>query len=306
MRKNQSKPFVRTYFLPERDQAVHIVIAEDDLWLDADQISILFNISKKIVKKTIRKLFRRKFFGASNIKILPVQVAEEKHVNILHYNLNVIVHTGYTIESGITEHFRRWALMIRFFELRAFKSVIRNTDRNISQSSSVLPEVLEKTSGLIIPKDDKSLSALLERDLNRITYREAVIALRRIKRNYANNKLFGEERGSAFKSALNTIYQTAENRELYPSDEDKASHLLYFILRHQSFFDGNKRIGIFMFIWFLHRHKLLYHSDGSVRIATDQIIYLVEYINSSPSKPKWKVIRAIKQLISEGSMVSVR
>jgi prophage maintenance system killer protein len=149
------------------------------------------------------------------------------------------------------------------------------------------------------------LSGLLDHHFNRITYREAVVAIRRIKRNYEKSGFFAKEKGTSFRSALRMIYQTYDGQELYPSPDEKAAHLLYFVLKNQAFFDGNKRIAVFMFIWFLHRNKMLYYPDGSHRFNPQDFVYLAELVSNSTSSDKRKIISQIKKFIRKGGLIFV-
>jgi prophage maintenance system killer protein len=75
--------------------------------------------------------------------------------------------------------------------------------------------------------------------------------------------LFGQEKDESFRSSVGAIYQTFGGRELYPSIEEKAAHLLYFVIKNHSFVDGNKRIAAFLFVWFLDANRILYHVERS-------------------------------------------
>jgi hypothetical protein len=81
------------------------------------------------------------------------------------------------------------------------------------------------------------------------------------------NCLFGNEKDQSFKSSIATIYQTFDGIDLYPSVEEKAASLLYFVVKNHSFSGGNKRIAAYLFVWFLDKNSILYKPDGSKRIA---------------------------------------
>ena len=87
-----------------------------------------------------------------------------------------------------------------------------------------------------------------------ITYEQALNAINTLREKFRKDgesvDLFGKEKDQSFKSSLSTIYQTFEKKELYPSIEEKAAHLLYFVIKNHSFVDGNKRIAAFIFVWF--------------------------------------------------------
>jgi prophage maintenance system killer protein len=77
--------------------------------------------------------------------------------------------------------------------------------------------------------------------------------------------LFGREKDDSFKSSLGALYQTFDGNEVYPSIEEKAAHLLYFVVKNHSFVDGNKRIAASFVLWFLDANGILYRQDGGKR-----------------------------------------
>jgi prophage maintenance system killer protein len=99
---------------------------------------------------------------------------------------------------------------------------------------------------------------------------------------------------------LNTIYQTYGGKQLYPSLEDKAANLLYFVVKNHSFVDGNKRIGAFLFIWFLNKNNYLFTGDGIRRISNETLVALTIMIAESNPKEKELVIKLIKHILQSG------
>jgi len=112
-------------------------------------------------------------------------------------------------------------------------------------------------------------------------------------------KLFGNEKDESFKSSLNAIYQTFGGNDLYPSIEEKAAHLLYFVVKNHSFSDGNKRIAAFIFVWFLDKNNCLYHVDGSKRIADNALVALTLMIAESKAEEKDIMVKIIVNLINK-------
>ena len=113
--------------------------------------------------------------------------------------------------------------------------------------------------------------------------------------------LFGIEKDQGFKSALNTIYQTFDGEELYPSVEEKAANLLYFVVKNHAFSDGNKRIGAALFIAFLAGNAVLYRNDGSKRIADNALVALTLLIAESLPQNKETIVKVIVSLINRAN-----
>ncbi|TXT24039.1 MAG: filamentation induced by cAMP protein Fic [Gallionellaceae bacterium] len=110
--------------------------------------------------------------------------------------------------------------------------------------------------------------------------------------------LFGNEKDDSFKSSLETIYQTFDGKELYPSIEEKAANLLYFIVKNHSFTDGNKRIAAAIFVWFLERQGFLYNAEGEKRIADNALVAFTLLIAESKPDEREVMVKVIINLIN--------
>ncbi|WP_343702329.1 Fic family protein [Chitinophaga sp.] len=119
-----------------------------------------------------------------------------------------------------------------------------------------------------------------------------------LKQKFGGSILFGNEKDDSFKSSLSVIYQTFDGKELYPSVEEKAAHLLYFTIKNHSFSDGNKRIAAFLFVWFLEKNHLLYRQDGSKRIADNALVALTLMIAESKPEEKDVMTKVVVNLIN--------
>jgi len=138
-----------------------------------------------------------------------------------------------------------------------------------------------------------------DRTAKRISYEEAKGAIKKMLGRFGDSTLFGREKDNSFSSSLDTIYQTFDGKELYPSIEEKAAHLLYFIVKNHSFVDGNKRIAAAIFTWFLERNGLLYKSDRTKRIADNALVALTLMIAMSDPKEKDVIAKIIVNLINK-------
>lgn len=85
--------------------------------------------------------------------------------------------------------------------------------------------------------------------------------------------LFGVEKDDSFKGSIGNIYQTFAGEDIYPSLEEKAANLLYFVTKNHSFLDGNKRIAATMFLYFLDRNNALF--VGGRKVMDDSTIVAV-------------------------------
>jgi prophage maintenance system killer protein len=111
--------------------------------------------------------------------------------------------------------------------------------------------------------------------------------------------LFGNEKDDSFKSSIATIYQTFNGIDLYPSIEEKAANLLYFITKNHSFTDGNKRIAAFLFLYFMERNGVLYDESGRKRITDNALVALTLMIAVSKTEEKEIMVKVVINLINK-------
>ena len=112
----------------------------------------------------------------------------------------------------------------------------------------------------------------------------------------SESDFFGNEKDDSFKGSIGDIYQSFDGVELYPSLEEKAANLLYFITKNHSFSDGNKRIAAAMFLYFLNKNNTLF-ADGVKRIDDYTLVALTIMIAESKPEEKEMMIKVIMNCI---------
>ncbi len=138
------------------------------------------------------------------------------------------------------------------------------------------------------------------RGIYQLTYKEAIAQISLAKKAHGNSNLFGREKDASFQSSISTIYQTFEGKDLYPSIEEKAANLLYFITKNHSFTDGNKRIAAFL-LYFLERNGVLFDKNGNKRIADNTLVALTLMIAVSRPDEKEVMTKVIVNLINKNN-----
>lgn len=109
--------------------------------------------------------------------------------------------------------------------------------------------------------------------------------------------LFGHEKDDSFKGSIGDIYQTFAGKDVYPSVEEKAANLLYFVTKNHSFNDGNKRIAAALFLYFLDRNGILYDVYGQKRIADYTLVALTIMIAESRMEEKEMMVSVVMNCI---------
>ncbi|HEY1060103.1 MAG TPA: Fic family protein [Daejeonella sp.] len=120
-----------------------------------------------------------------------------------------------------------------------------------------------------------------------------------MKDKFGGSSLFGNEKDASFRSSIGTIYRSFGGVDLYPSIEEKAANLLYFVVKNYSFTDGNKRIAAYLFVWFLEKNGILYRLDGSKRIADNTLVALTLMIAESRPDEREMMMKVVINLINQ-------
>jgi prophage maintenance system killer protein len=135
-------------------------------------------------------------------------------------------------------------------------------------------------------------------ELYTITYQAAIWAIKGLRDKFGGSSLFGNEKDESFQGSLAAIYQTFDGNYVYPSVEEKAANLLYFVVKNHSFSDGNKRIAAFLFVWFMAKNNILYRLDGSKRIADNALVAITLMIAESKPEEKDMMTKVVVSLIN--------
>jgi prophage maintenance system killer protein len=242
--------------------------------------------------------------------------------------LDAILSVGYRINSKNATQFRIWAnkvlkeYLVKGYALNekrlneqsqqfeALKQTVRLMGNILDaapqlsgdEASGLLKVITDYTYALDVLDryDHRSLTieATHKEKVFTITYEEAIKAIHGLKDKFGGSNLFGNEKDESFRSSLATIYQSFEGLDLYPSVEEKAAHLLYFVVKNHSFSDGNKRIAAFLFVWFLEKNGLLYREDGTKRIADNALVALTLMIAESKPDEKDIITQVVVNLIN--------
>ena len=112
------------------------------------------------------------------------------------------------------------------------------------------------------------------------------------------DSLFGSERNGMFEGIIKNLYQTFNKKELYGNIEEKAAHLLYLVIKDHPFSDGNKRLGAFLFVYFLYKNNYLYKESGEKKINNNTLVALALLIAESDPKEKDVMVKIIANILS--------
>ncbi|MEI7810593.1 MAG: virulence protein RhuM/Fic/DOC family protein [bacterium] len=302
---------------------------DETVWLTQLQMSELFGVERSVTTKHIGNVFKTfELQEKSNVQKVHIPNSD-KPIKI--YSLDVVLSVGYRVNSKEATSFRIWANSVlkdyllkgfavnknsiensqaKLKELEGAVSLIQNAIKNkqLSQDEtagllSVIADyaqswvLLQKydESGLVMQKSKTKEVRKFEYEFVRPSIDKLKDVL--IKKGEASN-LFGNERDGSFAGILKTVYQTFAGKELYASLEEKAAHLLYFIIKDHPFSDGNKRIGAFSFVLFLQENKILFRKNSERKINDNALVALALLIAQSKPGEKDQMIALVTQLLA--------
>lgn len=281
--------------------SLEVRLKEDSVWLTQNQIAYLFDVQKAAISKHIRNIFQSGELEEKSTvsKMETVQIEGNRKITreLTYYNLDMIISVGYRVNSQKATQFRIWATktlkdyLIKGYSINEKRLLsVRNNFNDLTETIEFLKNIArhellagqEQEILSLLSYYSKSLSLLEQFDKDKlrlrkkekekyeINYEDASEVIKKIKKDLITKKeasqIFGQEQDNKFKAVIGNIYQTFGGTELYPSLEEKAAHLLYFIIKDHPFNDGNKRIGSFLFIYYLDRNNFLYKKSGEKKI----------------------------------------
>lgn len=322
------------YQAPDGQTSIDVKLEKDTVWLNQYQMADLFDTDRTSIVKHIKNIYKSKELQelATCAKIAQVRQEGKRNIkrDIEHYNLDLIISVGYRVNSKRGTQFRVWAnevlksYLIKGYAInerllkeqssqlddlkqavKLLGNVIENKNLNTDEATGLLKVITDYTYALdILDQYDHQaleIKSTTQKELFQITYPEAIKAIKGLHSKFGGSTLFGNEKDESFQGSLAAIYQTFGGHDLYPSVEEKAANLLYFVIKNHSFSDGNKRIAAFLFVWFLEKNSILYKQDGSRKIADNALVALTLMIAESKPDEKDIMVKVVVNLINNNN-----
>jgi hypothetical protein len=309
------------YKSPYGSVTVEVKLQQDTVWLTQKQMAELFATERSVITKHLRNVFQSGELAAQSVSAKFAHTAADgKTYQVEFYNLDAIISVGYRVNSKRGTQFRIWATRtLRDHLVRGYTTNERRL-RELNQTIQLIADVAgrrpltgDEAAALLRLVSDYShaLSLLDDYDHQRVVAADLSTApvvpvdhaevrriVDRLHVQFAAGDLFGREKDNSLASALAQVMQTFGGRDLYPSLEEKAAHLLYFLVKNHPFVDGNKRIGAALFLWFLEKNRALYRPDGTKRIPDNALVAMTLLIAESPPREKDILTRVLVNLIN--------
>lgn len=311
---------------PDGTIELDVRLERESLWLSLNQIAALFERDKSVVSRHLRNIFKEGELDrrATVADYATVQDEGERTVTrqVEFFNLDAIVSVGYRVNSKRGTQFRIWATRVLRDHVLQGYSVNLNRLRDLNQTVRLVAGVIDRKdlSGdeakallRVLGEYSHALDLLDDYDHQRVgapdvtsqvvhmlSYEEATRVIGRLRDRFGESALFGVEKDKGLASALGAVMQTFGGEDLYPSLEEKAAHLLYFLVKNHAFVDGNKRIAAALFLWFLERNGILFVATGERLISDAAMVAMTLMISESRREEKDVLVRIVTHLLCPG------
>jgi prophage maintenance system killer protein len=325
---------IKIYQIEDGKAEISVRLDKETVWLNLTQMVELFERDKSVISRHINSVFKEGELDRSSVVAKNATTAADgKTYQVEYYNLDVIISVGYRVNSKRGTQFRIWANHIikeylvkgyslnskllehKSLQLKALQETIKvlgNTanrkELTSDESIGLLKIISDYAYALdILDQYDYQtldISETTQREAYRLTYKEAKAQIEIAKNAQEVSELFGQEKDHSFHSSINTIYQTFNGIDLYPSIEEKGANLLYLITKNHSFTDGNKRIAAFLFLYFLEKNGVLFDEAGKKRIADNALVALTLMIAVSKPEEKGIITKVVVNLINKNNNVA--
>ena len=292
----------------DKSISLNVPLKNDSVWLNRNQMAELFDRDVKTIGKHVNNAICEELAGLPVVAKFATTAADGKTYMVDYYDLDVIISVGYRVKSQRGVEFRKWANSVlrqyimdgyavnhnRIMELGEVIRIMKRTQKSLD-AQQVLA-VIERYSTALDLLDDYDHQTMRRPKGSEATYvltyeecRGVIDSMR-----FGNESaLFGNEKDDSFKGSIGNIYQSFAGQEAYPTLEEKAANLLYFVTKNHSFSDGNKRIAAAIFLYFLDKNEVLFDDAGNKRIDDHTLVALTIMIAESRPEEKEMMISVI-------------
>ncbi|MDY0302345.1 MAG: virulence protein RhuM/Fic/DOC family protein [Candidatus Moranbacteria bacterium] len=295
----------------------------ENIWATLDQIAAVFGRDKSVISRHFKKIFNEGELNRNSVVAKNATTASDgKTYQVEYYNLDAIISVGYRINSKTATEFRQWATrtlrehIIKGYTINrkqiaqnyeAFMQTVNNIQSLLSEHVTLDPkmvlELIKEFASTWITLDayDKATLSVVGSNKKAIKLSgqeltEVIANLRKelIKKGEATEIFAQERKSGSVEGILGNVMQSLGGKSVYPTAEEKAANLLYFMVKNHPFVDGNKRSGAFAFVWFLRKTKI----KGARNINPSALTALTLLIAESQPKQKSQMVALVTNLLS--------
>ncbi len=298
-------------------------LTDETIWLSQAQVADLFSTERSVITKHLRNVFNSGELDKNSVCAKFAHTATDgKAYQTQFYNLDAVISVGYRVNSKRGTEFRIWATNVlkqhivqgytvnakRLKELKQTLKLAADISKRkalTGDEASILLQTVSDYAAALNLLDDYdhqrvTISKTSRRQAKAVTYDETQRLIDAMRQKFGDSAVFGKEKDQSLHSSLNAVMQSFDGKDVYPSVEEKAAHLLYFMVKNHSFVDGNKRIAAAVFLRFADKNGLLRDRDGVKRIADNALVAMTLMIAESRAQEKAVITAMLTNLIGSG------
>lgn len=302
---------IELYWSDDGAVQLEVNVRGDTVWLTQAQMAELFGKERSVITKHIRNVFRDgELEEQGNVQKMHIANSDRP---VSYYDLDVIISVGYRVKSQRGVQFRRWAtgVLHRYLmegyavnerRLNQLEKVVKVLARSDDRLASGIADVVSSYLPGLDMLRDYDARALDPKPLTtpvwEFTVADARVMADRLRKEYPDDTLLGQERGDALERIVGAVYQSFAGQDLYPTVEEKAAHLLYFIVKDHPFADGNKRMAAAAFVSFLEGNDAAFGEDGGPVVTNNDLVAITLLIAVSDPGEKDLMIDLVERMLT--------
>lgn len=337
MAENNTEKQIEIFQGESGEVVFNVNTEDETLWATRMQIAQVFGVTPQNITLHLKHVFDSGELEEKRTSKESLLVQNEGGRNIRRkvklYNLDAIISVGYRVNSKKATKFRIWATSVlkrylndgvavnerrliamreqqeikKLHDVEEMMGIIRRltirNELNAGEANGVL-EVISKYAGSFEALKeyddghiDLSFMGSRKRKGRELTIEMCETAVEQLRASVSGSELFGKVRNGSFDGSLNAIFQSFDGRELYPSIQEKAANLLYFVIKDHPFYDGNKRIGSLLFILFLTINDCHLTESGETKISDRALTAIALLIAESEPSEKGLIVSLVCKLL---------
>jgi prophage maintenance system killer protein len=300
---------------------VSVQLDKETVWLNQSEITTLFERDQSVISRHINNVFKEgELNKKSNMQKMHIANSDKP---VVYYSLDVIISVGYRVKSKQGTQFRIWANSIlkdyliqgyainqkrldqKEQEVKVLKSGIQILSRAIEEKTADNQWLTIFAKGLSLLDDydheQLDVKGLTTKEANYPSLHEYQELINQMLTEF-DSDVFGKEKDKSFESSVAQIGKGFGEDDFYPSIEEKATMLLYFVVKNHSFVDGNKRIAAACFLKFLQQNNILFNSDNQPIISNNTLASLTLFIASSKPEEMQTVTRLVISVLNRNKI----
>ncbi len=299
----------------DKEIKLNVSVKDSTVWLNRNQLAELFERDVKTIGKHINNALKEELDN-SVVANFATTASDGKTYQVEHYNLDMIISVGYRVKSNRGVEFRKWAnKVLKQYIIQGYainEKRLEALQRTVSIQTKMLASTLEVEEIDVLKAVNLYTEALMLLDqydhqslnkpegskpIYRITYEECRRMVDAMEDTFHSDVFGIEKEEGKVEGILAAVYQSVFGGDVYPSLEEKAANLLYFMIKDHPYADGCKRIAASLFLEFLNKNNFLY-KDGTKRISDGAMVAITLMIAESNPSEKDIMVNLVMNLLT--------